>query len=468
MTGGATELSLTGMQSYWLHYSATKGFFDSRHIPYEDFAVESIVLHSQGAAEFGRTAKFRFINSAELIKGGYIEATLPPLTAPANTTVAGVTLTYFVGWVHAIGFYMFEKIEFQVNSTTIDTHYPEFLDMWSRLTVPCGKREGYNDMIGEVNMVSRYGHGHHGYIAQVDTDALQLFGATKPQTVLTIPLEFWWCKSYAHALPIGILLFCEIYLICQIRAASSLYIIYSQDITGGNQGDYGYPTNVSITTPSLAELVLYVDYVFLDQSARNRLADQGHFYVIKHIKHNGASTVSATNFSYRLPFVMPLAELLFGVRETAATTAKQYHIWDRYTGNDGDINDENVPFNVPDQVISTALLKIMTDERFTVRGPQYWSRYQPYCHHTNIPSSKGIWMFNFGLDVESAFATGDCNFSTSDNNYLNLTFNQATGKDGTTPSGIGIAGITGELYVFAVTYNYIYVNNGYLTLIYAA
>jgi len=461
MTGGATQLALSGGQDKYLHMGADAGFFDSRHISYEDFAIESVEITAQGQIDFRRTAKFKFINSAELVTGAYLEITLPQIDAPAETA----NYEYFVAWVHMIGFYVFESVNFVVNSTTIDTHYPEFCDMWSRLITPASKREGYNDMIGDVNILTRFGHGHNAYPAQVDPDCLQLMAESKPQTVLTIPLMFWWCNDYNQALPIGILLFCEIYVNVQFKAASDLYEVYERDKTPPN--NYAVST-ATITTPSLVDVKLYVDYVFLNNASRNRIAVKKHFYVIKQTRTNGPQPVTGASLSYRLPFVMPVSELLFGVREDAATTAKAYHIWDRYTGNAGDINDDVVVYNIPDPVIQTATLKIMTDERFSARGYGYWSRYVPYKHHTTIPSTKGIFAFSFALWPEKCQASGACNFSSADNNYLNLTFNQSDGKDGTASVGIGNSGITGMLYVYSINYNYIYIDSGYLTVLFTA
>jgi hypothetical protein len=463
MTGGATQLSISGGQDKYLHYMAVSGFFDAQHYSYEDFAIESIEVTSSGQVDFARTARFKLMNSAELISGAYIEVTMPEITA---TTDAG-GVYYKVAWVHSLGIYLFEEIEFIVNSTRVDVHYPEYLDMWTRLCVPESKRKGFNDMIGETNVHRRIGFNHVIYEDQVDSKAPQIIGDTKPEFKMAVPLRFWFCESYSQALPIGILLFSEVYIDVKFNTFANLYIQYENDTS--NDFDAG-TTSVStstITKPTLADAKLYVDYVFLNQRARNRIASKSLFYVINQVKTNGAVTVSGSTYSYRLPFVMPVSELLFGVRETDATTDKQYHIWDRYTDNKGSITDDTIKFNLPDTVVSTAELKLLNDKRFEVRDYLYWSRYQQLRHHTSIPETRGIWSFSFSLWPEKSSASGAANFSSSDNNYLNLVFNQSAGINGGT-SGIGVGGKTGALYVFAKNYNYVFIDGGYFTLLYNA
>jgi hypothetical protein len=206
----------------------------------------------------------------------------------------------------------------------------------------------------------------------------------------------------------------------------------------------------------------------MNQKARQRIVTKTLLYVITQVKHNGPEAVTGTTYNYKLPFVMPVTELLFGVREDAAATAKQFHHWDRYADNNGSVDNDTLFYNLPDPAISTAVLRLMSDDRFTVRDYLYWARYQEYRHHTSTPSTRGIWGFSFALFPEDSLVSGACNFSTSENNYLNLTFNTSTGKNGNATAGIGVNNNTGMLYVFAKNVNYVYIEGGYLTIMFNA
>jgi hypothetical protein len=473
--GAPTQLSIAGGQDKYLHFKANAGFFDSQHISYEDFAIESVELVSQGAMNFNRRSKFKFMNVAELVCGGYIEVVLPEITAPASATATDVNDVNYIAWVHSIGIYIFQEIEFVVNNVKVDIHYPQFLDMWSRLTVSEDKKRGWNDMIGEVNLITTFGHNGSVYPNQFDKEVPQNMAITKPQTKIMLPLQFWFCKDYSQALPVGLLLFSDIYINVQFEAASNLYMRYHTDDSAGgifliDQFAPGSPTD--ITSPSIVEAKLYMDYVFLEDEARERLASKAIFYVINQVKTNGSVPVTGSTINYKLPFVMPVIELIFGIQEDAAVAAgvKRYDWWDRYRGNNHGINTA-IPASglyaqqLPDSPITNATLKIMASDRFTVRDWLYWGRYQPYLHHTRIPTTRGIFLFSFALYPEEHLASGAINLSHADNNYLNITFNQAIGKD-TTTGACGIGNVTGLMHIYARNHNYIYMDGGYLTLLY--
>jgi hypothetical protein len=52
--------------------------------------------------------------------------------------------------------------------------------IWNELSLPTGKRSGYDTMVG----------------ASLNT------GSTSPQTTLYVPLEFWFCRNVGLALPL--------------------------------------------------------------------------------------------------------------------------------------------------------------------------------------------------------------------------------------------------------------------------
>lgn len=461
-------------QDKYLHFNATSSFFDSQHISYEDFAIESIQVDSQGSMNFGRSARFKFTGAAELAAGAYLETVMPALTAP---TAAG-DYTYYCAWVHCVGLYVYKSIEFSINNTRVDIHYPQFLDLWGRLTISGDKREGYNDMIGELNIIDRFSHNHTVHANQVDLDAPQRYGTTKTQFTVILPLSFWWCCDYSQALPVGLLLFSDIYVNVEYEASANLYLVYSEFTTAGQPqtGNKAVVTN-PITTPNVVDAKLYVDYVYLSEKSRERIANKATFYIIKQVRDPGPVPVSSPSHNYRLPFVMPVTTILFGVQEDGAIadSVRRYDWWDRYKGNHnfllddgGTAQDETMyQSQLPDSPITEALLKILSTERFTTRGWLYWNRYVPFKHNTCCASSRGVFVYHFALYPEQHLASGAVNLSHSDNNFLYVVFNRGTAKDTfTTNCGIGSTGVTGVMYIYAINHNYLFLDGGYVTVLY--
>jgi hypothetical protein len=466
--GGAVQLTLTGVQNLYLNVGAKTGFFDSQHITYEDFAMESIAVDAMGNMDFGKGCKFKFTGAAELAAGAYIETTLPDLTAPPE---AAENATYYIAWCHSVGIYLFKSIEFNVNNTRVDVHYPQYIDLMGRLTIGADKREGYNDMIGELNIHTRFSHNGTVHTGQVDPDAPQKMAAYKPRTTVYMPLKFWWCNDYSQSLPVGLLLFSDIYVSVEYQEANKLYLIYEEDISAPG-GDIVVNTSLSpVTKPSIVDSKLYVDYVYMSNASRDRISNQASFYLIKQVRGSSSVPISSGTLNHRLSFVMPVTTLIYGVQEDGAVAddVKRYDWWDRYHGNHNELNEVTpVQSQLPDSPIATATLKILGTERFSPRGWMYWSRITSWRPNTVTPSTRGVFVYHFSLHPEEHLGSGAINLSRSDNNYLYLETNRSAAKISTvtTPCGIGSTGITGQIYIYAENYNYLYVDGGYISVLY--
>lgn len=457
---GSVQLALTNAASEPHNIDAQYSYFDPFHVPYENFAIESIEIAPHGNADFGRGIRFKLLNHAEYICGAYLEVTLPEIEAPTDSRIA---------WVHNIGIYMFNDIEFKVNNNQLDILYPEYIDICTRLTLPEGKRKGWNDMIGEANFTTKLLHSRYAQVSEVDDRAPQVAAATKAQFKIILPLRFWWCMEWSQALPIGILVFCELWIHVNFKRAEDLYKVYLSSDGSFDPATMSFESGSrAVTTPRIVECKCYVDYVYLPTDARDRIAQGAHFYFIKQCKHTGPVTASASSLQHKLPLVLPTETLLFAFREAAATTDREYHFFDKYHGNAGDVTDGTVTGKMPDALIDTVTLKILSTDRQTARGHLYHGRYLPMKHNTSIPESRGIGQWQFALNPEMAQASGVCNFSSSEQNYLNFTFNQGAAVDGTSPSGVGVGGRTADMYLFGISSNYIYIANGYLTMLYNA
>lgn len=480
--GGGLQLTLSGGQDRYLHFKATTSFFDSYHISYENFSIESIAVQENGSPGFGRTAKYKFTNYAELACGGYLEATLPEITAAATSG----TKVYSIAWVHSVGIYLYKSISFSVNSSIVDVHYPQWLDLWSRLTISESKRAGWNDMIGEVNYNTSLAVSNTVHTNEVDYEALQVRQTTKEQTRIILPLQFWWCQDYTQALPVGLLLFSEIYITVAYQDWTSLVLQYEVD-DGAMQAIRENSNLPSTGKPALDDAKLYIDYVFLDEASRERFLNKPSLYIIKQVKaagSDGGYYAQSPTFSQALPFTMPCTTLLFGIQETDAvsSTYRRYDWWDRFTGNHATLTDLDsgspdttaLRNMLPDSPYKDAKITIIGTDRFAKRDWLYWGRYIPFKHNTCIPKTRGVGVYHFALFPEKQMASGAINLSHADNNFLYITFNDNAGKDGwvSTSCGIGsvVSGstVTGTVYIYAVNHNYAYVEGGYLTILFNA
>ncbi len=458
MTGGSSQISLQGHQDKFLHHMAYHSYFSSSHVTYENFAIESMQVTSQGQVAFGRTTTFTFSANAELMSGAALALSLPAVVAPV---IGGVQ--YNFAWIHSIGFYIFTKIEFRAQSQILDTQYPEYMDAWSRLSVSASQINGYNDLIGQMNV--QFTIGDFGAVTMPDVQQYPQFPTqTKNQIELLVPMNFWWCNDYTQAIPIGVLLYTTLKLVVYFNTVTNLYVL---NVQGGGYNQAGVLT----TQPQLVDAILWVDYVFLDEAARNRIARDAHFFVFKQTQTNGIATVGGNgqNYQARLQFVLPVLHLMTFVREQAAIAngvngPQRFGWFDKFAQN---------PNYLPRSPFATIEIRINSQRRLEQRGYLYHARYQQLKAHTSIPVSRGIWIFAFALFPEEADASGDCNFSRAENNLINYVFDvnaiyNNSVSTYTAAAGVGVAGALGDLFIFATNYNYIFIESGFLTMLYNA
>ena len=99
--------------------------------------------------------------------------------------------------------------------------------------------------------------------------------------------------------------------------------------------------------------------------------------------------------------------------------------------------------------VEVAKLQLNGQDRFTEREGRYFSRVQPFQHHTRTPT-QGINVYSFALKPEEHQPSGTCNFSRIDKATLQLTVSVNTVRQGR----------TAQVRVYAVNYNVLRVMSG--------
>ena len=99
--------------------------------------------------------------------------------------------------------------------------------------------------------------------------------------------------------------------------------------------------------------------------------------------------------------------------------------------------------------VEVAKLQLNGQDRFTEREGDYFSKVQPYQHHTRCPS-EGVNVYSFALRPEEHQPSGTCNFSRIDKATLQLTVSVNT----------VVGSNTAQVRVYALNYNVLRVMSG--------
>ena len=395
MGGGLMQLVAYGAQDIYLTGNPQITFFKVVYRRHTNFAMESIEQTFNGSATLGKRVTATISRNGDLVKDMWLELTL---NARADA-------------VYGVGNALVKQVEVEIGGQLIDRQYGEWMNIWSELSVPEGKRVGYDYMVGN----------HDG---ETNNSA-----SISVKTNLNVPLMFWFNRNPGLALPLIALQYHEVKINLDIESGANL-------ATNGG-------TAITLTN----DVKLWVDYIYLDTDERRRFAQVSHEYLIEQVQFTGDETLTAGSNNVKLNFNHPVKELVWVSQGTNLNR-----------GGSGNAQ----PCQFQDMTLTDAKLQLNGHDRFTARRNDYFTEVQPYKHHTHMPranrplaiedsagntlteaNAQYIYVYSFALNPEEHQPSGTCNFSRIDNATLSLT---------------GAA--AGTLKVFAVNYNVLRVMSG--------
>ena len=361
MGGGLLQLVAYGAQDVYLTGNPQITFFKVVYRRHTNFSIESIQQTLNGNPILGGRATCQIARNGDLVNKLYLAMTI---VAPADKDL--YLQPYY-------GYRIIKHIEIEIGGQRIDKQYGEWMYIWNELSLDKGKLAGYNSMVG----------GNDNYrvkkIAQNTTEQLY------------IPIEFWFCRNIGLALPLIALQYHEVKVNIEFNSSDSL-----NANTGEQHGDDAVadvvPAVADIGVGTLTNVNLWADYIFLDTDERKRFAQLSHEYLIEQLQFTGTEKVSANTMkSARLSFNHPCKELVWFVKPEDFTGGDTPY-WNNFyddTANQTSTSMKNL--------ISKTKLQLNGNDRFAERNGDYFSLVQPYQHHTNIPSNKGINVYSFAF-----------------------------------------------------------------------
>ena len=334
-----------------------------------NFAIESQEVKFISDPIIGTKITAFIPKDADLCSKMYLEVILPTVNGSSNQ------------YIYGVGNALLKEISIDIGGTIIDTHYNQWLNIWSELTIPCNKREAYDRMVGnKPNNDFTGGSANRLYI----------------------PLMFWFNNNISMALPLLALQNNLIKL--HIQFAS-----YSELTFNGTISDASNEFSCK----------LYIDYIFLDNDERVRLSAIPHEYLIEQVQFSGDTLITSDDSNKKK------------IIEINAERPIKELIWVHLT------NSSNEKLKYSADIYTNAKININGFSRFIEREPSYFRLCQNYQCHTNIPritpyikSQSGnfdtntipynqyIYTYSFALKPEDYQPSGHCNFSKIDKSTL--------------------------------------------------
>uniref|UniRef100_A0A6C0LNV6 Major capsid protein N-terminal domain-containing protein n=1 Tax=viral metagenome TaxID=1070528 RepID=A0A6C0LNV6_9ZZZZ len=420
MGGGLLQLVAYGAQDVYLTGNPQITFFKVVYRRHTNFAIEAIEQTPTGSNSLGSRVSFQITRNGDLIHRVYFYGVI---TAPSSTTA-----TDAVALVPNFGHKLLKTIELEIGGQRIDKHYSEWLYIWNELSLPIGKRNGYNVMVGA--------NGRNIATKLVQGESYELY----------VPLEFWFCRNVGLALPLIALQYHEVKINIEYEnetlmkdTGATNFTMEEELKTAGTTTANGSLSNN--LTLKLEKATLWVDYIFLDTDERRRFAQLSHEYLIEQLQFTGADSITSSGESMksiRMNFNHPCKELVWTVKDT---TTGVY--WNNYSSaGNGLHNNDHLDSTNP---VTSAKIMLNGNDRFATRKGDYFSLVQPYQHHENTPDKfhQGINVYSFALKPEEHQPSGTLNMSRIDTAVLSLS-----------------SSITGVISIYAVNYNVLRILSG--------
>jgi hypothetical protein len=279
------------------------------------------------------------------------------------------------------------------------------LDFWAAFTVPPGKRNGYNNMIGNIDE-----------LVQPHTPLNRISPVT-----LNLPLPFFYSRDSGVALPTAALPYNEMRINFYFRDWTELLILENEGITTADRR-IPIATTDLVATPVLSNAQVWANYAIVSNDERKRMACAPRDILIEQVQTAPRQSYTpATNpqQSFDIRFSHAIKVLFFAVRNSTWKCEHSiYHTSSPYwtgsvggsgaTGSGGLINF--TPANGSTDPIRQTSLIYENTNRLAAMGSDYFSLINPWYHAPVIPRETGYHSYSYSLDFMSLDPMGSTNY----------------------------------------------------------
>jgi len=281
-----------------------------------------------------------------------------------------------------------------------------YLDFWSQFSIPAGKRNGYNNMIGNIDELTNPGASG----APVPVTSL-------PQITLNLPLPLCHSRDTGVALPTAALPYNEMRLNFNFRDWTELLIL--DNITTGVSTSASL-ADIQGSAPQLASVDVWAEYAIVSNNERKQMGQAPRDLLIEQVQTVPTTSFNAANASSSTDIRLSHAvkALFFAIRNKTNPAE-----WANYTAASPYPTSTGVLFS-PDLAadpINTCSLVYENTQRLSNMGADYFALVNPWYNAVSIPLETGYHMYSYSLDLMSVNPMGSTNFGKLTNVSLQIT-----------------------------------------------
>jgi len=416
--------------------------------------VPVVLSKSSGQPGFGQQWSAQISRAGDYLLQTWLRVQLPAVTSSFTnssaglTTATGATTTNInvLRWTRNLMHNLIRECSITFNDLVAARFDNFHLDFWAAFTVPAGKRNGYNVMIGNIPALTN----------PVSTNPSLLANGVQslPAAVLNLPLPFFFSRDSGIALPTAALPYNEMRINFSFRNWTELLIkdtytsaalpspvpttVYTNSIDGVilTNTTGGIWTSTAATTSDIAGGVMtdignntqvWANYAIVSNEERKKMACAPRDILIEQVQTAPPQTIAApaagqTAYpSFDIRFSHAVKVLFWSAQNQATpalsnyTTDPQYPLGPWQSGNVAVIPKQNSMFGMidfaagSDPIDNTSLIYENT-QRLQNMGSDYFSLVNPWYSAPVIPMETGYHSYSYSLDFFNIDPQGSTNY----------------------------------------------------------
>ena len=306
MTGGLLQLSAVGTEDSHLTGTPQITFFKVVYRKHTNFAIESIKQTINGSTNFGQECHANITKSGHLVHKLYISCKLPSINLSDSLDS---TKTRAFRWLNWIGHVLIDYVSLEIGGAEIVKHYGEWLHIFNELSQTGEKASAYAEMVGNVPKLTQIQSSNTN--VTFNTEEYELY----------IPLQFWFCRNPGLAIPINALTSTDMRLNIKFNTLDNCIWATNQSSSSTYVSTKASSAvSTSSGAPSLSDVALYVDYIFLGDDEKNRFKNNDHQYLIEQVQRT-TQTISKdeTSKNINCNIRYPVKELVWIIQPNKYT-----------------------------------------------------------------------------------------------------------------------------------------------------
>ena len=355
--------------------------------------VPVALSRAAGAPAFGQEFSYSISRAGDYLLHSWLR-----LTTPSVQLVSVSGQSKFIRWTRNFMHNIISECCITFNDLVAARFDNYHLDFWAAFTVPAGKRNGYNNMIGNFDEMTQ------------PVPA----GTAIPSFVLNLPLPFFYSRDSGVALPTAALPYNEMRINFAFRDWNQLLIC--EDL-GSNSNEKRVSLSASELVggaPVLGNTFVWSNYAIVSNDERKRMACAPRDILIEQVQsapRQSFNPTTSSNQRFDIRFSHAIKVLFFAARNTTWSSE-----WSNYltsspvitTGGSNATTDFS-PDGSFDPIANVSLIYENTS-RLANMGVDYFSLVNPYYHAPVIPPLTGYHSYSYSLDFMCLDPMGSTNY----------------------------------------------------------